>query len=560
MSTLRSDQSTLTQLDWVNTSDSSKETSEVITIPSQDEYDDERPTKRRRKSHEARKEQRQSTLTQMIDRPRPRNVKVGEYGFQIWQDEYPDDQQSEEAQLAQRQGNRQRRTPWLGQSAQDDDENDPEIPESSAAEPPSSPRSDSAVEFDTTKQHEVRTPVKHRVLGIPSTQTPPSTISSARDRFWQNGEQRSPLKERSINMQPQGLVREASKTQRQTQKVPLNDVCSSAPLPENSSPSSPESSTNKTPDGLLRVNTVPDSQPEDEECYTPTRHTGSAWPERAFKRTGTVQDSQFDEDEILSQLPALSKIPLPQYHASYGDYTQATLDPVYSALSRDAARFRWTQTQRAAAAKDGVCEDSDTDDEDLDRGCGLNNDDDESSEHGLEVVELQAEASHAGLGYIVQPYPFTDDANFANDVAVESNDGGDQSCGEDHEGETVEVVPSSPPCLRSSQDSIIVTKESLAVPRSGIEASLANDSIAHTYLSEASTIVPYSSPSQIEGRFQDAPKGSAIPLPPWNSSYETLRIGGNDGRSKLEITDWSLPPPPPMSSSKAATPASSSSR
>lgn len=560
---LRGDQSTLTQLDWVSTPGSSKDDTEVIAISSDEDYEQERPTKRRRKSKQGRKEQRQSTLTQILDRPRPRKAPVDEDGFEIWQDEFQDERHRNEtvANIARRQESKQQHMPWLRCSASENEENEAEIPESSQLGVPSSSKIDSGVGTGAMEPIRIlRTPIKGRILEVPSTQTPPSTVSSARHHLEHKAEQTSPLKERSANIQRRGDHQRPSdvhkRVQHGTQKVPLNDTGSNAPARRKVNSLSPTCSPDRTPKGLERMNTVPDSQPEDEDLYTPQKPRQHMRTTRTYKRTATVQDSQFDEDEGLTQALTRDEI-VSQHQPSYPGYTQATYDPIYSALSRDAARFRWTQTQRGQGAVNGECEDSETDDEDLDRGCGIIDIEDFDNDDSRipEPLPVVSQAGH----HVERLYTSAENAKQQENREVNDDLASDDGPREDHDKGSAETIPSSPPCPRSSPDSVTVSKAASLGAYSKCECDVVNGSLPHTYRSQASTIVPYSSPSQIADRFHDAHQGSAIPLPPWSSSCDELPRACAES-SKSEITDWSLPPPPPMSSSKAATPASSSRR
>lgn len=470
---------------------------------------------------------------------------MDEDGFQIWQDEYDSEQDPDEpiANVAQRHEDRHS---WLRRDAQENEENKPEIPESSQVKAPSSLKNDSAVEVEALKQSKcLSTPAKSRTMEIPSTQTPPSTVSSAREHLEYQAQQHSLLKERSGNVRLRNLSQDTpeglEKVLRRTQRVPLNDIRSNVHAHGTSKTHRPDPSLGRTPKGLQRVDTVPDSQPDDEDLSITPKLTKYVRP--PLKRTTTVQDSQFDEEDLLTQLSALDEAASP-HQSTYRGYTQATYDPVYSALSRDAARFRWTQTQKAQEANSGACEGSETEDEDLDRGCCII-DDEDYDDNELRILEGQSTAAATSTR--------------ASNMDVNDDVAASKMCPRDRDRVSTQEIPSSPPCLRSSQDSVVVSKDALPGPPSKLDADVVYGSQPHTYLSEASTIVPYSSPSQIEGRFKAAPEGSAIPLPPWSSSCE-VALNNRVGTGKSEIKDWSLPPPPPMSSSRAATQASSSRR
>jgi hypothetical protein len=376
------------------------------------------------------------------------------------------------------------------------------------------------------------------------------------------------------------------KVRQATRKVPLNDVPKQTSLPQSNTTEAtisddPQHSNAMPPRKLQRVTTIQDSQTEDLDLSNATLVAESPVKlTQKLKRVATVQDSQYDQDEILSDdgeaAEDISNDTDPPEEQLFGvGDTQATFDPVHSALDRDAARFKWTQTQGfALPIIDEHGEDSETDDEDLDRGCGRS-----SQVQEVEILHARPEVReepvfdhHQAPSKQSQP----DLGLKAVSSDVNSDESGDITLRPD------DALPSSPPVEslsipdKSSHDSAQATGQSHLPPTHPsqigtvvpTQASLqhlssddndrSSDLPQYGELSEASTILPFNSSPQLQNhRSNAASLGSQMPLPPWSSPFQPPNPRGAN-HDELEMEDWSLPPPPPMSSSRVGTPAGSS--
>lgn len=599
VATLRKEQSTLTQLDFVSTPIN---TSEVDPISSDEEFEEPRPKKRRRKSKFDTREADQSSLTQMVDFSRMPTLKLDEDGFQIWDDGI--DVVEPVARTTRRNDGGNRRRSRRQQPEEDEEGKLPDIPETSQNVIPSSPRAASAVNM-AGMAPKVQTPLTKRIKEIPSSQTPPSTRYSTRKSDHKPGLQRSPLKERSTNVLSTTPKRQSSGSQKMgsglfkrarsaTKTVPLNDSFEPTDALEQNvgvpaEPSKPSQPSERRPRKLLRVNTVQDSQTEDLDLSNTTFVAESpvnATPK--LVRVSTVQETQFDDAGLLSDPVEATIISSgqpetyqDQHQPTYGEktqaagytqagsytqtggYTQATFDPVDSALDRDASRFEWTQNQAVLPlVVDEQHEDSETDDDDLDRGCyqrtafkvpGVL---DRLHQTRDELVTESSPSRKATRPGATTERVHGDEEARADVSGNDGDEDGDATIVA-IQADTEAAVPSSPSPALPSQDSTVVPTQFSLKQNYAPEDDLAEQQ-PDTMLSEAPTIIPLdSSPKLPGGRFETLYSSSPLPLPPWSSPGHVRELGAA-ARHALQVKDWSLPPPPPMSSSRVGTPASSS--
>lgn len=124
---------------------------------------------------------------------------------------------------------------------------------------------------------------------------------------------------------------------------------------------------------LVRTGTIADSQ-RNSSNETLVEDSQSQRPARRLRQVATVEDSQFDDlDTEFDDHTVLQEHHDPhdtmndeeEDYAQHDHYPEGTYDPAFSALDRDAGRFNWTQTQQRLPM---VAEDSETEDEDIDRG------------------------------------------------------------------------------------------------------------------------------------------------------------------------------------------------
>ena len=622
------DQSTLTQIDFVSTPSATKE---IISISSDDDFEEPRPKKKPRKSKLGEKERGQSTLTQFdrdkIFGKRIRQSEVDEDGFHIW-DDYISDHGREDA--AEKQDERGSELPWFRQDNNDIDNQEvqPEIPETSQVEAyhPSRVACENGRNVQATqKPAHLQTPRRVRFTEVPSSQTPPSTKLSIQSPTRNVDAQRSPLKERSTNVQatapsprsPESQnisMRMLEKVRLATRKVPLNDTTVHPSPPMKVAPDHVENEQDgvaplrAAPRSLRRVSTIQDSQAEEPDASgttasrapvksTPTLErittvqdsqaddldvssegaVQSPSKPRTLKRTTTIQDSQYDDVELLTDDDGHG------YQASHDsddedeveydneDDLQATFDPANSALDRDAARFKWTQTQQKVAMVDEQKEDSETDDEDLDRGCrpsGANYIIPASDEPSQELGEPSDPTSVPPVLAQAQPKPKNVSEVFSQKVNAHRPSSRDDSVYESGDvvhREEIEIPSSPPPAPpRPSQFSTVVpTQISQQWPLSRAMEVLRSPQKSNATQSFA---VP-SSPQKSGPRPPESLQSSPLPLPPWSSPVKhgdanersCGRRMASKGKSQFKnLVDYSLPPPPPMSSSGRQTPVSSS--
>ena len=615
---LRRDQSTLTQHDF-STPSSTRD--ELPNSSEDEEYQEPRPKKRRRKGKFDEKEKGQvATMTQFHrDWFGKTSGKCGfdDDEFQIWKDY---DSEVEGAHVVKGLG-MDRLISSAGDANEENDNHEPEIPETSQCKIASSQRAENdVVSGKDRKLVSFQTPRRVRFRDeVPSSQTPPSTKGSTQTSAWEMGfqrkaeTQRSPLKERSINAEgAAGTSRKAesrSPTMRMLEKVRFDTR--QVPLKDHVLPSKDvrpgleaikEPFIQAPPQKLQRVTTIDDSQSEDLNLSkTPSLETAQnalpmpgertieqdfqsgylAFPyidtigssgkyRRVLKRVNTVQDSQYEEPDLLSDRAddgdreAYSSDPedADQYE---DDEHEATFDPANSALDRDAARFDWTQTQHRLPNINEVYEDSETDYEDPDerdirfvRNHAIPISDEPSQGLGEHVKltsdppapilqenkpQRQGQAPHEHM--LSRPVSRDDSAYESGDLA--------------HRAE-IEIPSSPPPLLRTSQVSTVVpTQASLPEPRPR------NPDVLHT-LQDSNPVhivnIP-TSPQKSGPTYPSAVSSSPLPFPPWLSPEKARdKVEGqkpSKGKAQLgDLVDYSLPPPPSMSSSARRTPMSSS--
>lgn len=650
-------QSSLTQMQWTATP------RQVIDVPSDDDDEwEERPAKRRKRSTAKAKkgkleerEAGQSSFTQVdyLGRMgRPRRSDVDDDGFQIWHDS------DTEADIASSSP-----TQKAASSAHTTGSENAglEIPESSQAIDANTTKDKLPVSGAERLVTGPRTPQKVRFAEVPSSQTPPSTRKTASlPALRSRSLSRSPLKERSVNVHTSLRKPKSPESQNMTMKM-LENVrfrqraqrewsTSQKQLDDDLQRCAAEATDELSirtyrmspplPGRLARTTTIQDSQAEDfHGSYGLPRNGGT--PEsvrtgtvadsqknssnetlaedsqfqqpirRELKRIATVQDSQcsdsddgFDDDEASAE----------QYdgHATAHDCTydptrqqhtfpEGTWDPAFSALARDATRFQWTQTQPQLSEVD---EHSETEDEDLDRGCasrtsprnrGLQSSTAPAQFEGISAVETDQISQHpCGTQHGV---PDDTEESISHTDAVARDD---SAYGSDNVVVTsksfeipsssppastalaarlstddpgYETVRSSPPLLRPSQVSTIVpTQASIATREPSPLRKVKQEPLTQTPASRRHPQA-YSlmiSPQKSCSLWQpESLSSSPLPLPPWTSPEKhrltrpscdkvdgSLELGSDVQMNSL--ADFSLPPPPPLSSSRRQTPASSS--
>ena len=196
MPRLRNDQSTLTQLDFFPSSSSR---SDLIDMSSDEDFEDPRPKKKQRKSKLNGKEAGQSTLTQFdrtfSARKAQPEFEVDGDGFRIWEDS---DVETTVGRLAQSLKGAKQTSAFLHDPIEEVQNAEPEIPETSQSDMQSSSKDNANTTNATagirTKLH---TPNKVKVVEVPSSQTPPSTVASIQSVKQARNVERSPLKEKS---------------------------------------------------------------------------------------------------------------------------------------------------------------------------------------------------------------------------------------------------------------------------------------------------------------------------------------------------------------------------
>lgn len=615
--------------------------------------------KRGKKTKLKQREAGQNTFTQVPYLTRmggPRRSAVDKDGFQIWQDSDTEDEADDSMHIVMKSA------PKDPTASRDEGlENEvPEIAESSQN------ASDEAQHEPVIRPEigneavELRTPHKVRLAEIPSSQTPPSTkFSTQRTVTRQRSISRSPLKERSANVWIPMKKLQSPESQHMSMKMLertrfANHQVKRQAAAENQTDADLEQCAAEGADEfslrtcrmppppsrhLRRMATIQDSQMEDESALSvpfaadtrpALQRSGTIAdsqtyssnesiaedsqlhsPRRTLRRVATVQDSQMDDDDTLipnESTPAVWPVRNERMSAddddddnseTNEDYPEGTFDPAFSALDRDARRFTWTQTQHLLPATN---EDSETEDEHLDRGCvptvgqAQRLCSDSSWEVGTRLVVPSHIGSDQHCGYQTEHPDDTAQAfrhvrgSVHGDSAYGSGDQVASTKGirvpssplrpialgqplEDHKKDDTEatLVPSSPPPLRASQVSTVVptqfsAPERPSPPSRPIKAG--PFSLAPSPPHERSQALDLTtSPQKTASLWQpESLSSSPLPLPPWTSPPGEHRMldvhrGRNvDSEPQMDsLADFSLPPPPPLSSSRTETPASSSS-
>lgn len=650
---LTKSQSTLTQLQFATPSSSR----DVIDISSDDEYEEPKSSNKRRRSTKFDVRQpAQSSMTQ-FDRGEmadflAKRRKISEPSsedFDIWED---DEAEKWDDALKARQTERVHAMPWLrGDQDVENDEHEPEIPETSQALIEVSPVFDRSAETALHQLAELETPKKVRFrTEVPSSQTPPSTKCSSKSALRNEAVERSPLKDRSSNTSPvfsYDVKPESQNTSMwmlervrlRSRNVSSKKRTSPTPSPEKVKSSQDyierrqEASQIPNVRRLRKVETIQDSQVDDagsmvEYNASPVtvHHASNATaslykeqssprateqglsprePPRHLCRASTIQDSQLDSSDALTLTKTnSSEIPPPPLQAAAENEDQAcrvvatnvedeinraetfddldddisspydglestfdrsqfcglqsTYDPAYSALDRDAARFKWTQTQAHIdpLEKDEDEDEVETDVEDLDIGCELRvKSQVERSKQNLEPItgndQGRSPAKASSIDVSAGRFNATDNTSHANE----------QTLGAQPAPEVVQV-PSSPPPQDTLPDP---SQASTVVPTQLAQLPVAPTSLPAPKSREHEIVAApifsvVSSPQKTCSVPLEMPSSSPLPLPPWSSPRNA--IAAEDSKSKSEkapdsdaslrsLADFSLPPPPPLSSGRS---------
>lgn len=620
-------QSSLTQLDFVSTPHASDE---VISIPSSDyedeEFVEEQPKKRRRVSGKSSEDGEWTSKAKDRTSARRRSTKIKqehdlEKGQQTMtqmdfvpstrveddiEDDYDLDTDTRDSTprgmgRSPRKPAKKWNLPWLDQA------ND-EPRDASSTRNNISPRVESTYKYPQEKMHlapdlalhsiaahDFTTPKKSkRHLEIPSSQSPPSIkLSASRSHRSERrfapldspskirSPRRSPLKEKSANVAPPAWQHETQESQNPTmkmlQQVRLRTKMGMAPLHEEAPMPPPklprrEPSQNETlqagrrtnvrqtsPRKLKRTTTVQDSQAEDENIMT-------QMPPPKLNRSVTVQDSQCEDLDLSSQMyRSLSSRSLDRHAESeayinddddneFDDPGPHTFDPVSAALDKDAARYAWTQTQdprtqprrTQVADSEAESDEDETYDDDLDRGIVP------ASDNEDEVVLLP------------NPTEGPSQELCSDDFAVPNHDSDSDPArlptipaGENRNSRpNFNSPPSSPPALRPSQVSTIVPTQSSPQHRATALQQDQEEQEEEEYSPPTSPPRPFS-PSNKPATQALTISSSPLPLPPWSSSNEMdsghgVQSKRQDRREEPEsFVDFSLPPPPPLGTSSS---------
>ena len=232
------------------------------------------------------------------------------------------------------------------------------------------------------------------------------------------------------------------------------------------------------------------------------------------------------------------------------DEDEATYDPAFSALDRDAARFAMlTQTQRIKRepllTQPHICNDK-LEQQTLDLETQVATADVNISDTVAEQLSRDLSATVQGEVEFV-PSSQAHERRRAQQIVsgVEEDKAPDtQPTGPIDANGAEERVPSSPPPLRPSQVSTVAPSPTQLSP-------------ARPSASAARRIILTSPTSPIPDSIDDdwSPakdldtSSSPMPFPPWTQPEDALLGGhGNEGETMGSMSDFSLPPPPPLSS------------
>lgn len=518
---LTESQNTLTQMpSFISTSSSSGRLSTMLDEIDESDFEDVQPKKKRRKATEER-EPGQTTYTQ-FDRVRAgqiaKNRDVDSQGWQVWADAAArPSMPTLKEEMLQRAIQPVECTDWM------DDENDEPVKVDSACEISSRPSTGTikAPMLGSPGQMNVLcTPRKPRIIEVPSSQSPASVILSTKGSI------------HSVRF-------------RDAARYPLTSKDGNARLPSPTkrlSPASHNISMKMLQNSRMarlekRKSDISEALNVEEPKEAPLENEHSST--RTLKRVTTVQDSQLEDlelDDLHDNEDYLraDDNDADQYTATW-DLEQATCDPAYSALDRDAARFGWTQTQRVPPTRDVVPDSEDAENRDdgpegtLSAPQSLGRGDDQDVEIQLlrELGEEVNEASHGS-----QPMPKINSTSPPADSLLQ------------HSTSDIQI-PSSPPPLRPSQISTVVPSQPSPKQPSS----------------------PITSPPKSLQSFPQMLSSSPLPRLPWSSPeivQTSPRANKTKGRDRTQISslpslpDFSLPPPPPISSLRSMGGGSSS--
>ena len=405
---------------------------QVIDISSDEDEDEymEPPAKKpklsARKGGKSKLEEResgQSSFTQVdffAKMRQKRQSRLDGDGFQIWQDSETEEDVEDD---------------WAGEASagpaavsatlnSDDLENSiPETSDSSQHAWPEERKDEALMREAGHEVPQLRTPQKVRFVEVPSSQTPASTAVSIPRLFDRRHRSisRSPLKDRSINVQSPVKHLQSPQSQNMSMKMPERTRFANQEaqkenaglyrdLVQCAAEATEDFSLRTCPmlpppqPRLHRSTTVQDSQSEDLDALTassvadasgqlfrtasisdsqgdssnPTMVKDSQWqrPVRKLRRVATVQDSQIDDDDMEFAEDVRAAPGYGTHNTNYDDDDYAwknhemeeTFDPAFSALDRDADRYGRTQTQTQQQRLTEIGEESETEDNNVDCG------------------------------------------------------------------------------------------------------------------------------------------------------------------------------------------------
>lgn len=368
--TLWKSQSTLTQLDFVDSpSSSSRLIADIASDEDDEDFSDPRPRKKqKRRTARGKKDPNQGTLTQ--------NWRL----VQFAKDSDDDDGDNDDIlEVENRCDDGLQTKVVLGADTQHqrailisaiDDEEDMESnhgqhrADSGYAVSPSclaADRSDVScmdrIAEPDASGNQPKTPRRQRMAEIPSSQTPSSIKLSMHRMGRRDSEQRSPLKERSTNMSPlkhcQSAVSHCGDDvdsgdlpllNAEMNDERMNDETDSDAHWRNCIVITPGRDIKHTNPSLPRCTTIQDSEEEDQQLSP----SGKAI--RKFTRTATIQESE-DGNDLDDPDAEVEYEHVDDDHDENDTFTyesmpfQNTFDPVAAALARDGARFGLTATQ-----------------------------------------------------------------------------------------------------------------------------------------------------------------------------------------------------------------------
>ncbi|KAK1069909.1 hypothetical protein LTR74_004540 [Friedmanniomyces endolithicus] len=370
------------------------------------------------------------------------------------------------------------------------------------------------------------------------------------------------------------------------------------------------------PGKLKRVITVQDSQCDDMDLELGDGFTQQEYGIAEMEHLGIAHDvpiernvelaARVEEQDHAAEHEAAELSEAEEEAGEHNFYEEATYDPAYSALDRDAARFALiTQTQGLRPDLHGN-NDRYLDDESLQAIA-----EEPLEDHSLDEEEYTAahqlshELSAAANAVVPSSQPGEQTRNASTRIKDSQPSAAGQvtsselvpiahvstSHPQDAAGEDEERIPSSPPPAPLAKPSLTVAKEAepaLQPDSPGVlqqEEERVPSSPPPLRASQVSTVVPtqyslarpasrragatqtqwsFRSPlkttrSRSQGEMMMMGSSSPVQLPPWSSPERaryTARMeafGGTGEMVKGSMMDFSLPPPPPISSSRAGT-------